>query len=232
MGLIKCTECGKDFSDRADSCPNCGCPTELVLEDIKKSSKSEFVQEENKTPSEEVQVNVASKKTDMENVLTEVKKMEYILDAVQKTGVWSDESGCNASKQLRQDLCFFTVFLGVADNGFTKQRYNFISEILRYNLDSNDISEIVRNAEYENGNDFYNVMTEGIASVILDACDAEDELCERGMDSNICLPDKIAKLFGVVGKAFLGDNCSRKERSAYADYMMNINSFLSEEGYM
>lgn len=26
MALIKCEECGKDVSDKAKSCPNCGCP--------------------------------------------------------------------------------------------------------------------------------------------------------------------------------------------------------------
>lgn len=26
MSLIKCTECGKEISDKAVSCPNCGCP--------------------------------------------------------------------------------------------------------------------------------------------------------------------------------------------------------------
>lgn len=26
MSLIKCTECGKEFSDKAECCPNCGCP--------------------------------------------------------------------------------------------------------------------------------------------------------------------------------------------------------------
>lgn len=26
MGLIKCTECGKEISDKATTCPNCGCP--------------------------------------------------------------------------------------------------------------------------------------------------------------------------------------------------------------
>lgn len=34
MALIKCIECGKDFSDRAQSCPNCGCPTEVILKEI------------------------------------------------------------------------------------------------------------------------------------------------------------------------------------------------------
>ena len=26
MGLVKCPDCGKDFSDRISACPNCGCP--------------------------------------------------------------------------------------------------------------------------------------------------------------------------------------------------------------
>lgn len=28
MALINCTECGKEISDKASSCPNCGCPLE------------------------------------------------------------------------------------------------------------------------------------------------------------------------------------------------------------
>lgn len=27
MALINCRECGKEYSDQADKCPNCGCPT-------------------------------------------------------------------------------------------------------------------------------------------------------------------------------------------------------------
>lgn len=30
MALIKCIECGKDISDKAGSCPNCGCPVEIM----------------------------------------------------------------------------------------------------------------------------------------------------------------------------------------------------------
>ncbi len=30
MALIKCTECGKQFSDKAPACPVCGCPTKLM----------------------------------------------------------------------------------------------------------------------------------------------------------------------------------------------------------
>lgn len=34
MALIKCPECGKEISDKASSCPNCGCPSEIIKEKI------------------------------------------------------------------------------------------------------------------------------------------------------------------------------------------------------
>ena len=34
MALISCVECGKEFSDKAKSCPNCGCPIEYIIEAI------------------------------------------------------------------------------------------------------------------------------------------------------------------------------------------------------
>lgn len=32
MAIILCTECGKEFSDKAEACPFCGCPTTESLE--------------------------------------------------------------------------------------------------------------------------------------------------------------------------------------------------------
>lgn len=32
MALIKCSECGKEISDKARECPNCGCPIEHEIE--------------------------------------------------------------------------------------------------------------------------------------------------------------------------------------------------------
>lgn len=51
MSLIKCTECGKEFSDKATACPNCGCPTEIIqqeLETINKLTKNELIDETKK----------------------------------------------------------------------------------------------------------------------------------------------------------------------------------------
>ena len=33
MALVKCPECGKEVSDKADKCPNCGCPVEHIKKD-------------------------------------------------------------------------------------------------------------------------------------------------------------------------------------------------------
>lgn len=37
MALIKCEECGKEISDRAVACPNCGCPVEHKKQIVKKN---------------------------------------------------------------------------------------------------------------------------------------------------------------------------------------------------
>ena len=31
MALIKCTECGKEISDKAEACPHCGCPISAMI---------------------------------------------------------------------------------------------------------------------------------------------------------------------------------------------------------
>ena len=36
MALIKCSECGHDVSDKAERCPNCGCPLSLMTENSEK----------------------------------------------------------------------------------------------------------------------------------------------------------------------------------------------------
>lgn len=42
MALITCTECGKEFSDKAPACPNCWCPTEDIIREQNKSKQKEY----------------------------------------------------------------------------------------------------------------------------------------------------------------------------------------------
>tara|TARA_Y100001968_G_scaffold287198_1_gene288438 strand:- start:1962 stop:2228 length:267 start_codon:yes stop_codon:yes gene_type:complete len=42
MALIKCNECGKEISDKATTCPNCGSPT--VFAEKEKNAKEENTQ--------------------------------------------------------------------------------------------------------------------------------------------------------------------------------------------
>lgn len=39
MSLIKCPECGKEISDKAAVCPNCGCPVEDMKEENPEDKK-------------------------------------------------------------------------------------------------------------------------------------------------------------------------------------------------
>lgn len=45
MALINCSECGKEISDKAVACPNCGCPVELMvkIEKDPETIKYEFI---------------------------------------------------------------------------------------------------------------------------------------------------------------------------------------------
>lgn len=43
MALIKCPECGKEISDRAKACPNCGCPIEATPDDLQRFPREEKV---------------------------------------------------------------------------------------------------------------------------------------------------------------------------------------------
>lgn len=76
MALIICTECGKEFSDRAVACPNCGCPTEIILEDIKELEESERIEEEKRIQFERLQREEEERKEREEKEAEEKRKKE------------------------------------------------------------------------------------------------------------------------------------------------------------
>ena len=43
MALISCPECGKEISDKAVACPNCGCPIKVTETQIIVKASSDFI---------------------------------------------------------------------------------------------------------------------------------------------------------------------------------------------
>ena len=49
MALIKCSECGKEISSKATTCPNCGCPNNIKSKELfKEKEYKELTKEEKK----------------------------------------------------------------------------------------------------------------------------------------------------------------------------------------
>jgi len=48
MALISCSECGKEVSDKAASCPNCGAPIATLQETIATGTQIKTIQETSK----------------------------------------------------------------------------------------------------------------------------------------------------------------------------------------
>ena len=66
MGLLKCPDCGKEFSDRIDACPNCSCPKSAILEELE-TKKEPIVEEQPQTDSKHLSLSEEGAKTSNNN---------------------------------------------------------------------------------------------------------------------------------------------------------------------
>jgi bifunctional DNA-binding transcriptional regulator/antitoxin component of YhaV-PrlF toxin-antitoxin module len=86
MALIKCTECGFEMSEYADKCPKCGCPTNIILEKLRKKQWNDSQINNNghkQTLTDSVMLTQKSK--DMKSIKTQIKHKtarKYILSIV------------------------------------------------------------------------------------------------------------------------------------------------------
>ena len=54
MALIKCVECGQEYSDKAEACPKCACPTTAQITKEKvEEVEPEVIEEEEQTAKKE-----------------------------------------------------------------------------------------------------------------------------------------------------------------------------------
>lgn len=56
MALIKCPECGKEISDKATLCPNCGYPISQISEDMSGKQEMHLVEENVKSEKKHISV--------------------------------------------------------------------------------------------------------------------------------------------------------------------------------
>ena len=84
MGMIKCTECGKEMSDKASVCPNCGCPIEEIrakLNEIEAEREEKLKAKEEEKKAKEIAAEVKRQKQEeaRKAMTPEMKKKRILL---------------------------------------------------------------------------------------------------------------------------------------------------------
>lgn len=87
MAIIKCPECGKDISDRAENCPNCGCPMEEIKRSIgeieaEKAAKQKEKEEERRAKELAAEIKKRKQEEARKSVTPEMKRKRVIIVAV------------------------------------------------------------------------------------------------------------------------------------------------------
>lgn len=107
MALIICTECGKEYSDRARTCPNCGCPTEAyAVEPI--ARRGEAVTVSDKVSKEEVIKHLSFAKALEQTIYTYQNAYNRIEQKINSLGHYRriPEPG-----KIEYNFYFWTIFL-------------------------------------------------------------------------------------------------------------------------
>lgn len=87
MAMIKCPECGKEMSDKAAACPNCGCPIEEIrtkIEEIEAEREAKIKAKEEEKKAKEVAAEIKKQKKDeaRKAVTPEMKRKRIIICVV------------------------------------------------------------------------------------------------------------------------------------------------------
>ena len=133
MALIKCIECGKEFSDRALSCPNCGCPTSEILNAVKELEQKREIVATYKIGSEKILALTEKQK----KYLLAIKKINEAKDTIKKVAQnYYNEYG-NIDKVIDE---FPEVISEVVDNAI-KMAINTLNSYKIYDYDEEKFYE-------------------------------------------------------------------------------------------
>lgn len=152
MALIKCTECGKEFSDKAAACPNCGCPIqEIVIPEpnIKKEEEPEVslssiwstVPSKSSISSTQSSAPVKYKATQKISVV----KIDEVNRKFQISGAVAVKKNSLVKKSVKGIMAFYTLGLSLAVEKMIKSGikignnvwFNF-SDLMSYELIEDD----------------------------------------------------------------------------------------------
>ncbi len=86
MAMIKCPECGKEMSDKATACPNCGCPIEDIRQSLEKfeAERNEAAKKkEDEKKAKEVAASIRKKKQEeaRKAITPEMKRKRGVIAA-------------------------------------------------------------------------------------------------------------------------------------------------------
>lgn len=85
MALIICPECGKEFSDKAAACPNCGCPTDYIASsDNSQISSCAFDSEDTASASDSIRNFLSSAAS---TAVSEIKDNFELAKQLKKVGI-------------------------------------------------------------------------------------------------------------------------------------------------
>lgn len=87
MAMIKCPECGKELSDKAASCPNCGCPMEDIksrLEEMQAEREEQLKAKEEEKKAKDLAAQIKKQKQEEARaaVTPETKKKRAVIGVV------------------------------------------------------------------------------------------------------------------------------------------------------
>lgn len=134
MALIKCSECGKEISDRASSCPHCGCPVvgteELVDKPVVEKGDSEGKTEE--TKSGEIKLKEKKKLSKKGIIAITLAAVVIAAVAIAYYVLTTDSRNYNSAKEL-----------------FKEEKFQEALEMFTVLGDYEDSAEMVEKCEYE-----------------------------------------------------------------------------------